>query len=234
MEHRVLTCPIKINNLNIAYIYVLESNKPFSKEDMRILNILCKIIAPSIINDSRFSYCENSQIDSIFYYLLSCEGPQPHFLEQTCEILNLEIHSNFFLLNINLLKKEITIEKFKELYDLIKSIFFNQFVFIYKNQICILYVTRDDNPHKFKIYSKYFLDICDKYNLSLGVSDMFFNLHDIKIAYNQTLKALDYSTSLPDTNRINYYSDFMLTNLVYDFLINETQIILLTLTLKNL
>ena len=33
MEHRVLTCPIKINNLNIAYIYVLESNKPFSKED---------------------------------------------------------------------------------------------------------------------------------------------------------------------------------------------------------
>ena len=135
--------------------------------------------------------------------------------------------------NINLLKKEITIEKFKELYDLIKSIFFNQFVFIYKNQICILYVTRDDNPHKFKIYSKYFLDICDKYNLSLGVSDMFFNLHDIKIAYNQTLKALDYSTSLPDTNRINYYSDFMLTNLVYDFLINENTDNIIDLNFKE-
>ena len=221
MDHRVLTCPIKINNFNVAYIYVLEANKPFTKEDMRVLNILGKILAPSIINDPRFTYCENTQIDSIFYYLLSCDNTQPHFLEKTCEILNLEVYSNFFLLNINCSKEEMTIEKLKELYDLIKSVFFNQFVFIYKNQICILYITRDDNPNKFKIYSKYFLDICEKYNLSVGISDIFFNLHDIKIAYKQTLKALDYSTISADKNRINYYSDFMLTDLVYEFLINE-------------
>ena len=109
MEHRVLTCPIKINNFNIAYIYVLEANKPFNKEDMRVLNILGKILAPSIINDPRFSYCENTQIDSIFYYLLSCNNTQPHFLENTCEILNLELHSNFFLLNINYSKEEMKI-----------------------------------------------------------------------------------------------------------------------------
>ena len=105
------------------------------------------------------------------------------------------------------LEKEMKIEKLKELYDLIKSVFFNQFVFIYKNQICILYVTRDDNPHKFKIYSKYFLDICEKYNLSVGISDIFFNLHDIKIAYKQTLKALDYSTISADKNHIKKTAD---------------------------
>ena len=233
MEHRVLTCPIKINNLNIAYIYVLESNKPFTKEDMRVLNILGKILAPSIINDTRFTYCENTQIDSIFYYLLSCDNTQPHFLEKTCEILNLEVYSNFFLLNINFSKEEMKIEKLKELYDLIKSVFFNQFVFIYKNQICILYITRDDNPNKFKIYSKYFLDICEKYNLSVGISDIFFNLHDIKIAYKQTLKALDYSTISADKNHINYYSDFMLTDLVYEFLINENTDNIIDLNFKE-
>lgn len=42
MDHRVLTCPIKINNFNVAYIYVLEANKPFTKEDMRVLNIWAK------------------------------------------------------------------------------------------------------------------------------------------------------------------------------------------------
>ena len=233
MEHRVLTCLIKINNLNIAYIYVLESNKPFTKEDMRVLNILGKILAPSIINDPRFTYCENTQIDSIFYYLLSCDNTQPHFLEKTCEILNLEVYSNFFLLNINFSKEEMKIEKLKELYDLIKSVFFNQFVFIYKNQICILYITKDDNPNKFKIYSKYFLDICEKYNLSVGISDIFFNLHDIKIAYKQTLKALDYSTISADKNHINYYSDFMLTDLVYEFLINENTDNIIDLNFKE-
>ena len=233
MDHRVLTCPIKINNFNVAYIYVLEANKPFTKEDMRVLNILGKILAPSIINDPRFTYCENTQIDSIFYYLLSCDNTQPHFLEKTCEILNLEVYSNFFLLNINFSKEEMTIEKLKELYDLIKSVFFNQFVFIYKNQICILYITRDDNPNKFKIYSKYFLDICEKYNLSVGISDIFFNLHDIKIAYNQTLKALDYSTISAYKNRINYYSDFMLTDLVYEFLINENTDNIIDLNFKE-
>lgn len=137
------------------------------------------------------------------------------------------------MLNINCSKEEITIEKLKELYDLIKSVFFNQFVFIYKNQICILYITRDDNPNKFKIYSKYFLDICEKYNLSVGISDIFFNLHDIKIAYKQTLKALDYSTISADKNHINYYSDFMLTDLVYEFLINENTDNIIDLNFKE-
>lgn len=221
MEHRILTSPIKINNLNRGYIYVLEANKPFNKEDIRVLNILSKILPPSIINDNRFTYSESSQIDSIFYYLLSCDNIFPHFLEATCEILNLEIDSNFFLLNINCFSEEVNVEKLREMYNLIKSIFYHQLVFIYKNQICILYITRDNNPHNFEIYSKYFLDICKNNNLIVGISDMFFNLHNIKIAYDQTLKALDYSFISNEKSSINYYSDFMITDLVYSFLINE-------------
>ena len=58
-------------------------------------------------------------------------------------------------------------------------------------------------------------------------------MHDIKIAYNQTLKALDYSTISADKNRINYYSDFMLTDLVYEFLINENTDNIIDLNFKE-
>ena len=38
MEHRILLCPIKINNLNMAYLYILEANKPFNRDDIKLVN----------------------------------------------------------------------------------------------------------------------------------------------------------------------------------------------------
>ncbi|MCI6737937.1 MAG: helix-turn-helix domain-containing protein [Intestinibacter sp.] len=222
MEHRILLCPIKINNLNMAYLYILEANKPFNRDDIKLVNTVKKLLLPTIINDSRFSYCNNCQLDSIFYYLLSSDDVKPYFLEKTCDILNLDLHSNFFLININFVDKDTTSNNLKNLYDLIKSLFYNQLVFIYRKQICVLYITQDKKyPKNSKIESEHFLELCKRYNLVVGISDIFFNLHNTKLAYEQTLKAIDFSNDSDSKNPIFYYSDFMLTNLVYSFLTNK-------------
>ena len=46
-------------------------------------------------------------------------------------------------------------------------------------------------------------------------------MHNTKLAYEQTLKAIDFSNDSDSKNPIFYYSDFMLTNLVYSFLTNK-------------
>ncbi len=222
MEDRVIVCPIIINNFNMAYIYVLESNKKFTENDIKLLNSLKKILAPVIINDLQFDYTHSTQLNSIFYYMLSAKNVEPHFLDKTCEILNLNPKSDFFLVTISFPNKSMDTKNLKNTYNLIKQIFFNQFLFIYKNNICVLYIdTKNKNPKDFKIESEIFLEQCNKHNMIVGVSDTFSNLHNIKLAYEQTLKAIDFSRKSENNSHVFYYCDFMLMNVVHSFLINE-------------
>ena len=222
MEHRIILCPVTVNNLNMAYIYILESNIPFNKEHLELLNTLKKILIPAILNDPRFSFCNDIQLDSIFFYLLSSDNIKSYYLEKSCEILNLDLNSYFFLITIDPCEQNLSNTSLKNLYTLIKDLFFNQFVFIYEGKICILcFCQNTKRIKKEKIESKQLLNLCQNYNLIACVSDVFYKLNNVKFAYEQTLKCLYFKSNLDSSKRVFYYSDFMLTNLVYSFLLNK-------------
>lgn len=100
MNHRMLISSLMKEKFNIAHIYVLEVNKPFSKIDIEILNILDKLLLPIVLRNSEFLLTNNTVFDSLFYYLIDHENFDKDYVDSYIETFNLDLSDNLFLIYI--------------------------------------------------------------------------------------------------------------------------------------
>ena len=215
MNHRMLISTLKKDNFNVAYIYVLETNDPFSKIDIKILDMLNKILLPLIVNDNRIVLSKQSPFDYIFYYLINCDSYDENYIESYTKVFDLDLRDNLFLIYIEKLDNINSYDKLKYLYDMLSHIFYSQYIYFYNNKIFILYKghkkLKDDE-------NKLLIKFLKENNLKAGISQPFSNLKDFKNASYQGRKAINMATKLNSSQLISYYNDFITNNLVFTFI----------------
>ena len=92
--------------------------------------------------------------------------------------------------------------------------------------IIVLYNNKNsfDYFNKGKEY-KEFLEFIQNYTLSVGVSKLFDGISGIRNAYFESLSAINFANNLNFTNDekpfINFYDDFVLHDLMYDFVVKK-------------
>lgn len=215
MNHRMLISPLKKDNFNVAYIYVLESKGSISKIDIKILEILNKILLPLVVNDRRIVLSKQSSFDYIFYYLINCESYDENYIESYIKVFHLDLSDNLFLIYIEKLDNINSYDKLKYLYDILSHIFHNHYIYFYDNKIFILY--KDGKKLKDDEYNL-LIRFLKENNLKAGISQPFSNLKDFKNACYQGHKAINISAKLNSSELISYYNDFITNNLVFTFI----------------
>lgn len=230
MNHRMLISTLKKENFNVAYIHVLEVNKPFSKIDMKILDMLSKMLLPLIVNNSRIVLSKQSPFDYLFYYLVNCKEYDENYINNYSKIFDLDLKNDLLLVYIENLSHIDSFQKLKYLYDVLSHIFYNNYIYFYDNKIFILYkgskeLKEDEN--------RLFTQFLKENNLKAGISQPFSNLKDFKNANYQGINAIYISKKMNRDEYISYYNDFIINNLVFTFIRNNNMNDLIDIALMD-
>lgn len=215
INHRVLISTLKKDNFNVAYIHVLEVNEPFSKVDIKILELLNKMLLPLLINDNRVVLSKQSPFDYLFYYLINCDDYDEDYIDEYVKIFDLDLNDNMFLIYIENLEYTHSFQKLKYLYDVLSHILYNHYIYFYDNKIFILY--KDDKKLK-EDENNLLIQFLKENNLKAGFSQPFSKLRDFKNALYQARKAINMAAKLNIKDYISYYNDYITNNLVFAFI----------------
>lgn len=220
MKYKERTIPIVHDNFTIARISVLECNNPLSDCDLEILKTLGKLIYPLLLLDKRFLVENNSEFDNIMNYLLKTTNPNKVFIKNALLSLNIDNSNNKYLLLLRDNDNVNSKTKINYVKQYISSLFSKHIVFVYKNSIIVIYNNRNSYKN-FCESSEYedFIKSIKDYTLKVGVSKLFNNFENFKVAYNQCEKAIYFGELIHKKEDSPYYfDDYVIFNIISSFL----------------
>ncbi|AKN33756.1 PucR family transcriptional regulator [Clostridium carboxidivorans P7] len=207
----LIFCSIRINNITVGYISVLQSKRKFNAEDLELTNVLSKVLSIQLQKENLF--ISNSGLDEEYYLtdLLINRIDNVEYITERLQYINFNLYENFIILSIPFKQKYKDYRHnfgLKELIKKIKTILGNCISTYYKDRIIFLI----SNEHKDVIndsLKQTLLEFLKLNNLRCGISMVFENLLDIQDFFYQSIYALELSSCMKIDNTINYFEDYI-------------------------
>lgn len=207
----LIFCSMRINNITVGYISVLQSKREFNAEDLELTNVLSKVFSIQLQKENLF--ISNSGLDEEYYLtdLLINRIDNIEYMTQRLQYINFNLHKNLLILSIPFKQKYKDYRHnfgLTELIKKIKTILGNCISTYYKDTIIFL-ISNDHNEVINDSIKQILLEFLKLNNLRCGISIVFDNLLDIQDFFNQSIQALELSASMKKNNNINYFEDYI-------------------------
>lgn len=210
-DQNLIFCSIRINNITIGYISILQSKRKFREEDLDVTNILSKVISIQIQKENIF--ISNSGLDEEYYLmdLLENDIDNIEYVEERLKNSNLNLNKHLIIISIPFKQKY---KDFRHNFGLnqlitgIKKICDNCISAYYKDMIVFL-VSNENYYVLSDSIKENLIDFLKLNNLRCGASIVFENLLNIKDYFYQSLYALELSSQLKTNNNINYFEYYI-------------------------
>ncbi|GFP76608.1 PucR family transcriptional regulator [Clostridium fungisolvens] len=210
-DENLIFCSIRVNDISIAYISILQSNRNFQEEDLELTNILSNVLSIQIQKEHLF--ISDSGLDEE-YYLMDLLTNKIDNLDHVEERL---LHSNFNL-NKNLLIITVPFKQkyedyrhnfgLRQLINGFKNILGNCISTYYKDKIIFL-ISSDLEQVICNNTRETLLEFLKLNGLNCGISIVFDDLLFIKDFYSQSTYALELSSAMKVDKRINYFEEYV-------------------------
>jgi sugar diacid utilization regulator len=207
----LIFCSIRINNITVGYISVLQSKREFNAADLELTNVLSKVFSIQLQKENLF--ISNSGLDEEYYLtdLLINRIDNIEYMTERLQYINFNLHKNLLILSIPFKQKYKDYRHnfgLTELIKKIKTILGNCISTYYKDTIIFL-ISNDHNEVITDSLKQILLEFLKLNNLRCGISIVFDNLLDIQDFFNQFIHALELSASMKKDNNINYFEDYI-------------------------
>lgn len=210
-DQNLIFCSIRVNNVPVGYIGVLQSKREFKEEDLELTNVLSKVLSIQLQKENLF--LSNSGLDEEYYLidLLVNNIDNIEYIKSRLKYINFNLNKNLIILSIPFKQRYKDYRHnfgLKELIKTLKNMFGNCIFTYYKEMIVFLIST--DNEQVITDYIKEnLLEFLKLNNLRCGMSTVFHNLLDIKDFFYQSIYALDLSTLMKIDSNIIYFEDYI-------------------------
>lgn len=210
-EQNLIFCSIRINDISIGYISVLQSKRNFQEEDLELTNILSRVLSIQMQKENLF--ISNSGLDEEYYLMdLLVNGiDNVEYVKERFKFINFNLNRHLLLLSIPFKQKyEDYRHNFglKQLIESCKKILGNCISTYSKDRIIFLISTEYESVIN-ENTKENLLEFLKLNNLRCGMSIIFQNLLYIKDYYNQSIYALELSSYMNSANYINSFEDYV-------------------------
>lgn len=219
MNYRQMTMPIRMDGINVAFVSVLEVNKPFTPSTRDILEVAARLIAIKIRPDLRFAHSSVPEFDALMQYILNTPAPNEVYVTLQLKRLNIQLQRPFMLFSLEDTQGMDVEQKMPYITTVIDDFLPSYRVFLYQNKTLVLY----DHPSPPDLLmdedtKKKFDGLLKQYQLLCGVSRVFGSLMDLSVAYEQTQKAIQFGGIYRPQERIHPFDNYIMENLLNTFL----------------
>ncbi|WP_253198945.1 PucR family transcriptional regulator [Clostridium estertheticum] len=210
-DKSLIFCGIRINNITVAYICVLQENREFIEEDLEITNTLSQTLSIQMQKDNLFINSSGLEEEYYLMDLLKNSINNLNYIEERLKNIDFKLNKNILLIVIPFLQ---TYQDYrhnfglKQLIVTTKNIFGNCISTYYEDSIILMVSKEDDEVFSENTKSR-FIDFLKLNNLKAGISLTFQNILETKEFYKQATYALKLAENLNINGCLFYFKDYM-------------------------
>ncbi|MDS0525724.1 helix-turn-helix domain-containing protein [Clostridium sp. SHJSY1] len=210
-DENLIFCSIRVNNIAIAYISILQSKKKFVDDDLEITNVLSKVLSMQIQKENLF--ISNSGLDEEYYLmdLLMNKIDDINYTKERLQCINFQLNRYLLILSVPFKQNYKDYRDNFGLKDLIKrfkNILGNCISTYYKDMIVFL-ISNDTEEVVTDYMKDKLFDILELNNLNCGASLVFENLNNLQDYFYQSTYILKLPTKSILQNKIFYFEDYI-------------------------
>lgn len=210
-DQNLIFCSIRVNNVSVGYIGVLQSKREFKEEDLELTNVLSKVLSIQLQKENLF--LSNSGLDEEYYLidLLINKIDNIEYIKSRLQYINFNLNKNLLILSIPFKQKYKDYRHNFGLKELIKTLknMFGNCIFTYYKEMIVFLISNDKVEVISDSIKENLLEFLKLNNLKCGISITFHNLLDIKDFFYQSIHALDLSLHMKIDSNIMYFEDYM-------------------------
>jgi sugar diacid utilization regulator len=210
-DQNLIFCSIRVNNVPVGYIGVLQSKREFKEEDLELTNVLSKVLSIQLQKENLF--LSNSGLDEEYYLidLLIHNIDNIEYIKSRLQYINFNLKKNLLILSIPFKQKYKDYRHNFGLKELIKTLknMFGNCIFTYYQEMIVFLISNDNKEVITDYIKENLLEFLKLNNLKCGMSIVFNNLLDIKDFFYQSIYALDLSSLMKIDRNIIYFEDCM-------------------------
>ncbi|MBU3183064.1 helix-turn-helix domain-containing protein [Clostridium psychrophilum] len=225
-DKNLIFCGIRVNNITVAYICILQENREFIEEDLELTNTLAQTLSIQMQKDNLFINSSGLEEE---YYLMDLLKNSINNLSYIKERLK----NIYFKLNKNILLIVIPFRQtyqdyrhnfgLKQLIITTKNIFGNC-ISAYHEDSIILLISKEDDAVFSENTKTRFTDFLNLNNLKAGISLIFQNILETKEFYKQATYALKLAKHLNIKGFLFCFKDYVEYYLFYILQITDNNI----------
>ncbi|MHC6179925.1 PucR family transcriptional regulator [Clostridium sp. JNZ X4-2] len=204
---------IKINNTVIGYLTSLECEKPFSRDDMDLIILLCRIISSEMQKNKLFQNAKGLRYENLIIDLLDGNENNKKIIEERFKFLDLNFNYNLYTLVISVPQNKFVHTSLQQVMDTVdymlvgcKSIIYNDFI--------VVLINRKDKIFNIEYTFSRLTDFFKNNNIYGGLSRCFHDIAHIKKYYEQSVKSIELGIRLIKNKFLFYYEDLAVYHLL--------------------
>ena len=216
-DKNLVFCGIRINNVTVAYICVLQENREFVEEDLELTNTLSQTLSIQMQKDSLFINASGLEEEYYLMDLLKNSITNLSYIEERLKNIEFKLNKNILLIVIPFRQ---TYQDYrhnfglKQLIITSKNIFGNCISAYYEDSIILLISKEDDEAFSESTKTR-FTDFLALNNLKAGISLTFQNILETKEFYKQATYTLKLAKRLNSEGFLFYFNDYIEYYLFY-------------------
>lgn len=215
LNHRQLVGRVAHEKKPMSYLKLLEFNKPITSSDEQILDMLCNFLAITMKDPNITSPLSNNLIDSFLIALLNQKIYDHDAIEERKHLFGLKLYENLFVITIEIENHPNTNDRLYYLKRIFQSYFNRQTILIYNGHIVIVLdcMTKELTENTLSLLENLLI----KNNCIAGISQVFYNLHELSEYYKQSISSLYLGGLLQSQQRILKYDDYIIPHMILHF-----------------
>ncbi|MGK0469404.1 PucR family transcriptional regulator [Clostridium sp.] len=210
-DENLIFCGIRINNVTVAYICILQENREFFEEDLELTNTLAQTLSIQMQNDNLFINSSGLKEEYYLMDLLKNSINNLSYIEERLKNIDFKLNENILLIVIPFRQ---TYQDYrhnfglKQLIITTKNILGNCISAYYEDSIILLISKEDDEIFSENTKTR-FTDFLNLNNLKAGISLVFQNILETKEFYKQATYALKLAKLLNIEGFLFYFNDYI-------------------------
>lgn len=216
-DNNFIFCGIRISNVTVSYICILEKNRKFINNDLDIANAIAQVLSIQMQKENLFVNSSGLEEEYYLMDLLNSRIDNMDYARQRLNDVGFIINKNINVIIIpyNQIYRDYRHNfGLKQLMNTAKNILQNCITAYYEEKIILMVSTKDKNILSEEVKEK-FIDFLKFNNLKAGVSLTFENIFETEKSYVQAQYALDLSKHLNEKKDMYYFKDYLEYYLFY-------------------
>lgn len=204
---------IKISNKVVGYVASLECEKPFAKNDMDLIFVLCKVLSCEAQKSNFMQNTKGLRYEHFIIDLLRSKKMDKGTIGERLKFLNLNFKDNLYVLTIAVPENNFVNIPLHKIRDYIDYMIVDSKSIIYNNAVVVLINCNSKLSYTEKIFIK-LTAFLQENKIYGGLSRCFHNLADMKDYYEQSISSIKLGIKLKTNKSFFLYEDLAIYHLL--------------------
>lgn len=210
---RMYVSSVRVHNVDVAHLTLVEHVRPLTELDKRCMKKLVGLIAQEMQKNEFYATNRGQMYSYLLKDIMDSEQPSYENIKRRMDVLNFKLGDAFYIVVIHGRKFEEPTFGLEYVTEQLAPILTGNMYARYQSSL-VLFINLKDRMEISDFILEKLHEIAIKSRHSIGISNVFHDLADVRQKYTQAMRASIFGELSGDQNTLYYYKDYAVQDLL--------------------